>query len=202
MHFLQKIASFWVMVILTMLKLICGITWKIKGLNNIKEQPCILVSNHHGLWESLFIQTLVYPSYNILKKELLYIPIFGWALACLKPISIKRSNKFSSLKRVINEGSNRIKEGGSLVIFPEGTRAKPEKGLKAFSNSCGLLSVKNSVPIIPICHNSGFYWENRKFIKKKGLVEVRIGEPISGDDPKALTSEVYNWINKNFTEIN
>ena len=199
---LQKVASFWIIAILKILKLICGVNWKVKGLGNIKDQPCILVSNHQGVWESFFIQTLIYPSYNILKKELLYIPIFGWALACLRPISIKRSNKFSSLKKVLNEGSKRIKDGGSLVIFPEGTRARPEKGLKTFSNSCGLLSVKNNVPIIPICHNSGLFWKNRKFIKEKGVVEVRIGEPIKGNDPKNLTKEVYNWIYDNFKEIN
>ena len=149
-----------------------------------------------------FLQTLVNPSYNILKKELLYIPIFGWALACLKPISIKRSNKISSLRKVVNEGSKRLKKGGSIIIFPEGTRARPEKGLKKFSNSCGLLSVKNNVPIIPICHNSGLFWKNKKFTKLKGLVEVRIGIPIEGSDPKELTNNAYKWIKKNFSEIN
>ena len=200
--FLQKIASFWVMFVLLMLKLICGITWVVNGAENIKTQPCILVSNHQSIWESFFIQTLVNPSYNILKKELLYIPIFGWALACLQPISIKRSNKVSSLKKVINEASQRLEKGGSIVIFPEGTRARPEKGLKQFSNSCGLLSVKNSVPIIPICHNSGLFWKNRKFKKLKGLVEVRIGMPIPGNNPKELTNEAYKWIEKNYAEIN
>ena len=199
---LQKIASFWVMFVLLMLKIICGVNWKVNGYENIKNKPCIVVSNHQGVWESFFLQTLVNPSYNILKKELLYIPIFGWALACLKPISIKRSNKISSLRKVVNEGSKRLKKGGSIIIFPEGTRARPEKGLKKFSNSCGLLSVKNNVPIIPICHNSGLFWKNKKFTKLKGLVEVRIGIPIEGSDPKELTNNAYKWIKKNFSEIN
>ena len=201
-EFLQKIASFWVMFVLSMLKLICGISWKLNGEENIKNKPCILVSNHQGVWESFFLQTLVNPSYNILKKELLYIPVFGWALACLRPISIKRSNKITSLKKVIDEGSERLENGGSIIIFPEGTRARPEKGLKRFSNSCGLLSVKNDVPIIPICHNSGLFWKNRKFTKLKGLVEIRIGTPIKGKNPKELTNKAYKWIKKNFSEIN
>ena len=91
---------------------------------------------------------------------------------------------------------------GSIIIFPEGTRARPEKGLKSFSNSCGLLSIKNNVPIIPICHNSGRYWKNRKFIKSKGLVKIRIGEPMYGTNAKELTNDVYKWIKKNFDEIN
>ena len=199
---LQKVASFWIMRILLILKIICGIDWEVKGIENIKDGPCIIVSNHQGVWESFFVQTLAIPSFSILKKELLYIPIFGWALACLTPIYIKRSNKISSLKKVINEGSKKLSSGGSIIIFPEGTRARPEKGLKSFSNSCGLLSIKNNVPIIPICHNSGLYWKNRKFIKSKGLVKLRIGAPMYGSNPKKLTNDVYNWIKKNFDEIN
>jgi len=201
-EFLQKVASFWIINILFILKIVCGIDWEVKGMENIKEKPCILVSNHQGLWESFFVQTLVIPSFSILKKELLYIPIFGWALACLNPIYINRSNRVSSLKKVINDGSRRLKSGGSIIIFPEGTRARPEKGLKSFSNSCGLLSIKNNVPIIPICHNSGRYWKNRKFIKSKGLVKIRIGKPMYGTNAKDLTNDVYKWIKKNFDEIN
>ena len=94
---LQKVTSFWVMSILFILRIICGIDWEVKGIKNIKDKPCILVSNHQGGWESFFIQTLAIPSFSILKKELLYIPIFGLAVSCLNPIYIKRSNKFSSL---------------------------------------------------------------------------------------------------------
>ena len=175
--------------------------WEVKGAENIKNTPCIIVSNHQGLWESFFLQTLFMPSFSVLKKELLYIPIFGWALACLRPIYIKRTKKISSLKKVIADGSKGLSNGSSIIIFPEGTRARPEKGLKSFSNSCGLLSIKNNVPIIPICHNSGLYWKNRKFIKSKGLVKLRIGKPMYGTNAKDLTNDVYNWIKKNFEEI-
>lgn len=199
---LQKIASKWVNFILLSLKKICGVTWSIKGLENIPDKPCILVSNHQGVWESFFIQTLYFPSSSIVKKELLFIPFFGWALACLKPIHLTRSKKIVSLKKLIKDGTDKLKNGISLVIFPEGTRAKPHKGLKKFSNSCGLLSVKNSVPIVPICHNSGLFWKNRRFNKQSGEVQVRIGAPLYGNNAKDLTNEVYNWIELNFVEIN
>ena len=199
---LQIIASKWVNFILLSLKKICGVTWSIKGLENIPDKPCILVSNHQGVWESFFIQTLYFPSSSIVKKELLFIPFFGWALACLKPIHLTRSKKIVSLKKLIKDGTDKLKNGISLVIFPEGTRAKPHKGLKKFSNSCGLLSVKNSVPIVPICHNSGLFWKNRRFNKQSGEVQVRIGAPLYGNNAKDLTNEVYNWIELNFVEIN
>jgi 1-acyl-sn-glycerol-3-phosphate acyltransferase len=199
---LQRFSSIWIHFILNSLKFLCGVTWRIEGLNNLPNKACILVSNHQGAWESFFLQTLYHPSSSIIKKELLYIPLFGWALACLKPIYIKRSNKLASLKKVIKDGSDKLKGGISIILFPEGTRAMPRKGLKPFSSSCGLLSIKNNVPIIPICHNSGLYWKNKRFNKEKGEITMRIGPPLYGKDAKILTNDAYEWINKNFKEIN
>ena len=199
---LQKVASMWVFFILNALKVICGVNWNISGINNIPNKPCILVSNHQGTWESFFLQTLCFPSSSIIKKELLFIPFFGWALACLKPIHLTRSKKITSLKKVIKDGSKKLQNGSSIIIFPEGTRSRPHKGLKSFSKSYAILAAKNNVPIIPICHNSGLYWRNRMFNKERGCVQVRIGKPITGKNPKKLTNDVYNWINSNFKEIN
>ena len=109
------------------LKIICGVNWKVEGSENLPKTPCILVSNHQGAWESFFLQTLCIPTASIIKKELLYIPFFGWALACLKPIHLKRSQKVLSLKKVVKDSAKKLKNGTSLIIFPEGTRAKPEK---------------------------------------------------------------------------
>ena len=198
---LQNIASNWVKTNLYILKFICGVSWKVHGIHNLKNTPCILVSNHQGQWESFYLQTLLIPSSSIIKKELLYIPIFGWALACLKPIHLRRANKYRSMKKVIKDGSKKLKKGTSLIIFPEGTRTNPKDGLKKFSNSCGYLSVNNNVPIIPICHNSGLFWRNKRFIKHKGEVEVYIGEPIYGNDPKIVTEAAYDWIKLKFNEI-
>ena len=198
---LQKIASYWIKCVLYLLKIICGISWEVRGIENLPKSACILVSNHQGQWESFFLQTLLIPSSSIIKKELLYIPIFGWALACLKPIHLRRSKKYRSIKKVIKDGSKKLEKGTSLIIFPEGTRSNPKYGIKKFSNSCGFLAVENNVPIIPICHNSGLYWKDRKFIKDKGRVIVIIGPPIYGNDAKEITNEVYNWINYQFKNI-
>ena len=105
------------------------------------------------------------------------------------------------MKKVIKDGSKKLKKGTSIIIFPEGTRNDPKNGLKNFSNSCGVLSVNNSVPIIPICHNSGLYWKNKKFIKESGVVKVIIGNPIYKNSAKEATKEAYKWINSKFSEI-
>ena len=198
---IQKVASSWIMFVLGSLRAICGVTWQIEGIENLPNKPFIMVSNHQSAWESFYLQTLRIPSASIIKKNLLYIPFFGWALACTKPIHLRRKNKIRSLKKVISSGSKKLNNGFSIIIFPEGTRANPNKGLKKFSNSCGLLSVNNKVPIIPVCHNSGLYWKNKHFIKHPGQVIVRIGNEMYGEDPKELTNRAFNWINENFNEI-
>ena len=175
--------------------------WEVKGLSNIPNSPVIVISNHQGQWESLYLQTLIHPISSIIKQELLLIPFFGWALAFMRPIPINRKNKFQSLRKVIDEANKRLNDGSSVLIFPEGTRIKPENGIAEFSNSCGLLSVKNNIPILPICHNSGKFWENKKFIKKSGLINVRIGPLFKGDDPKVLTNEVKAWMEKEYQKI-
>jgi len=199
--YIQKIASSWIMFILSSLRVICGVKWQIEGIENLPDGPFILVSNHQSAWESFYLQTLRIPSASIIKKDLLYIPFFGWALACMKPIHLRRKNKIRSLKKVLSSGSRKLKNGFSIIIFPEGTRAKPHEGLRKFSNSCGSLSVNNNVPIIPICHNSGLYWQNKRFIKYPGTVIVRIGNEMYGKDPKELTNRAYSWIKENFNKI-
>ena len=199
---LQWLGAMWIKVVLNALKFLCGVSWKVEGIENIPNTPCIVVSNHQGQWESFLLQTLFIPSTSIIKKELLLIPLFGWALRCMKPITLNRLNRVSSLKKVIKKGVIKLKNGFSIILFPEGTRISPEKGIQPFARSCGLLSVKSGFPVLPICHNSGKYWKNKKFIKSPGEVVLRIGEPILGRDPKVITNEAYNWVKNNYEEIN
>ena len=199
---LQWLGAMWIKVVLNALKFLCGVSWKVEGIENIPNTPCIVVSNHQGQWESFFLQTLFIPSTSIIKKELLLIPLFGWALRCMKPITLNRLNRVSSLKKVIKKGVIKLKNGFSIILFPEGTRISPEKGIQPFARSCGLLSVKSGFPVLPICHNSGRYWKNKKFIKSPGKVVLRIGEPILGRDPKVITNDAYNWVKNNYEEIN
>ena len=199
---LQWLGAMWIKVVLNALKFLCGVSWKVEGIENIPNTPCIVVSNHQGQWESFFLQTLFIPSTSIIKKELLLIPLFGWALRCMKPITLNRLNRVSSLKKVIKKGVIKLKNGFSIILFPEGTRISPERGIQPFARSCGLLSVKSGFPVLPICHNSGKYWKNKKFIKSPGKVVLRIGEPILGRDPKVITNDAYNWVKNNYEEIN
>ncbi len=192
----------WILFILKSLKVLCGIGWNIKGIENIPKTPFVMAANHQSPWESFFLQTLFIPTSSIMKREILIIPFFGWAISRLKPISINRNLKIESLKRVIVDGGQRIREGYAVLVFPEGTRKKPEDGIGRFGNSCGVLASNEAVPIIPICHNSGKYWVNKSFKKNSGDINIVIGKPIIGSDPKKLTEEARSWIEIAYSEIN
>ena len=147
---IQYIGKTWILFILGSLKVLCGISWHVSGVDNIPTTPFVMVSNHQGPWESLFLQTLFIPVSSIMKKEILIIPFFGWAISRLRPISINRKLKMESLKKVIEVGGQRIRDGFSVLIFPEGTRRRPDEGIGRFGRSCGVLASNESVPIIPI----------------------------------------------------
>lgn len=198
---LQRQSSKWIHFINKSLEKICNITLDISGMENLPNKPCIIVANHQGVWESLFIQTLVIPSASIIKKELLYIPFFGWGLAQMKPITINRAHKFSSLKKVINKGSEKLNHGVSIIIFPEGTRSDPINGINKFNNSYIKLAHENNCQIIPICHNSGKFWVNKKFIKRPGLIKMVIGEPILPDPEQETASKIHLWMKETYQSM-
>ena len=198
----QMIASLWIINILKVLKHICGIDWVVDGVENMPDRPFVIMANHQGPWESLFLQTLILPTSSILKKEILFIPFFGWAISRLKPIPINRKEKHSSMKKVISIGGKRIKDGYAVLVFPEGTRRNAEDGIGKFGNGGSVLAVNEGVPVVPICHNSGVYWKNHSLKKVAGKISIVIGCPINGNDAKEITKKAQLWISQTYKEIN
>ena len=189
------LANKYISTLLLVLKLICRIDWEVKGGISSKK-PVVIASNHQGLWESFYLQTLASPLTTIIKKELIYIPFFGWALNLLNPIKINRSKRIQSAKRVLMSGTQNLRNGFSILLFPEGTREVPGKKVGKFARSAADLAIKNKVDLIPIYHDSGLYWKNKKFIKFPGTVKVIIGAPIQGKDSSEMTKNLVSWMNK------
>ena len=181
--------------LLIILKLICQIDWEVKG-KILGKKPIVIASNHQGLWESFYLQTLVSPLTTVIKKELVYIPFFGWALNLLDPIKIDRSKKIQSARKVVLTGNEKLRDGFSILLFPEGTRKTPGKKVGKFARSAADLAIKNNVDLIPIYHNSGLYWKNKKLIKFPGTIKVIIGAPIQGKDSSEMTKNLVDWMNK------
>ena len=197
----QMIASLWVINILKALKHICGIDWAVDGIDNLPNKPFVIMANHQGPWESLFLQTLILPTSSIIKKEILFIPFFGWAISRLQPIPINRKEKHSSMKKVISIGGERIKNGYAVLIFPEGTRRNAEDGIGKFGNGGSVLAINEGVPVVPICHNSGMYWKNRSLEKVAGKIAIVIGKPINGTNAKEVTELAQRWVSQTYKEI-
>jgi 1-acyl-sn-glycerol-3-phosphate acyltransferase len=190
-----RLARVWCISVITWLRLTCGVRYEIEGLANLPDSPCVIVSNHQSSWETLFFYSLVSPASPILKKELLRIPLWGWALKLLKPISIDRANKREAGKSLLTQGRARLKDGNWIILFPEGRRSPPQTVAK-FSRSGAKLAISTNVPLLPIAHNAGDFWPKSRFIKTPGLIRVTIGVPIDTAEANAsaLTLECENWI--------
>ena len=161
---------------------------------NVNKSPCVIISNHQSTWETLAFQT-IFPAHTwVLKKELLWLPVFGWSLALLKPIIINRGDKLNAIKKVILQGSDRLKKGISVVVFPEGTR-QPYNQLGEYQNGGAAIAKKSGYDIIPVYHNAGKIWPKGGFIKKSGVITIVIGEAISSSNmtSSGITEEIRNW---------
>ena len=178
-----------------LLHLSCGIKVEIIGKENLPNEPCVIVSNHQGQWETYSMQYLFHPMCTLLKKELLYIPLWGWAMKMLNPIAIDRNKPKEAILQTLQEGSDRLKRGMYVLLFPEGTRVKAGRVGK-YARSSFELAKRNGVPVLPLCHNSGDCWPAHKFIKSPGKITLIIGEPFYVEDSKQSAIDVQEWVEK------
>ena len=190
-----RLVSNWARFNLWWLHTVCNITPEIEGLENIIDQPAIIMCKHQSAWETLVIQLLFPPQVWILKRELLWIPIYGWGLATMRPIAIDRSLGVRSLKQLVRQGVERLNAGLWVVVFPEGTRIAPGKRQKYYPGG-GMLAEKSGRPVIPIAHNAGYLWPRNSFLKWPGTIRMVIGAPVHTRGKKAaqITREVEEWI--------
>jgi len=193
-HTRQKFISQWAIFCIWWLKITVNIKTKVIGQENILHSPCIIISNHQSTWETLAFQTIFPPHTWVLKRELLWLPVFGWSLALLNPIIINRGDKLNAIKKVIRQGSDRLKKDISIVIYPEGTR-QPYKQLGAYQNGGSAIAKKTGHSIVPVYHNAGKLWAKGSFIKKPGEITVVIGKAISNSDlkPSEVTERIRHW---------
>ncbi|WP_151705167.1 lysophospholipid acyltransferase family protein [Nitrincola alkalilacustris] len=178
------------------LRVTCGLKVEVSGRENLPQEGAfVAVANHQSEWETLYLQLLVRPQAVVLKRELLKIPLFGWALGMLNPIALDRSKPRDALKQLLQQGSERLKDGVPVLIFPQGTRV-PVGKMGRFNKGGTMLAVSNQVPIVPIVHDAGRYWPGKSFIKYPGVVKVRIGKPVAVEDRPVdeIHAEVMGWI--------
>lgn len=191
----QFIIGCWTRFSLWWLRVTCGIRHEVSGRENLPGKACVVLVHHESTWETLFLQTLLAPQATLIKRELLWLPFFGWAFRLLKPIAIDRRSPRGALKRLINEGRSRLADNIWVVLFPEGTRMPPGT-IGKFQIGGAALANATDAPIIVIAHNSGSRWPAHRFLKSPGIIQVTISPPLlpSQGDSKALTLQACNTL--------
>lgn len=198
-----KIAGYWIDFILWVLKIACGIRHEIEGLENIENiDAAVVLSKHQSAWETIALRKILPPQTALLKESLLWLPIWGWALATLKPIAIDRSSQREALRTLIDKGTAYLRQGLWVVVFPEGTRTAPGER-KKFNAGGAMLAQKSSYPVIPVAHNAGEVWPRYSFLKYPGVIKVKIGPAIETKDRKTgeINAEAETWIENAMNEI-
>jgi 1-acyl-sn-glycerol-3-phosphate acyltransferase len=199
----NDLISGWARSMLWWLKITCNIRHEITGLENITDSPTIVLSKHQSAWETLAFQAIFPTQVYVLKRELLWIPIFGWGLAMSSPIAIDRSAGREALKKLVANGRARLSRGFWVVIFPEGTRIMPGERSK-YHIGGAWLATHTKTQVLPVAHNAGEYWAKNTFIKKPGVIKMHIGKPIqtTGLKVEALNHQVEGWIEAEMLTLN
>jgi 1-acyl-sn-glycerol-3-phosphate acyltransferase len=183
--------------------LLCGLKVVVEGWENVPDTPSVIMIKHTTALEAYW-QVAIFPRTAwVVKRELFWIPVFGWALKLvMAPIGIDRNAGGSAIKQVIEQGTAKLADGVWVTIFPEGTRVPPgEAGRYGISGAA--LAQAAGCLIVPVAHNAGDFWPRRGLRKRPGTVRFRIGPPIdaSQQSPKETTRLVQNWIETTMLDI-
>lgn len=189
-------------LVLFWLKVVAKVTIEVRGQQYIQKGPALYASKHESAVETYMLSTIVKDAAFVLKKELTYIPIFGWAQYFYGMIAVNRSAGGAAMKGMLREAKKRIEEGRSIVIFPEGTRMKP--GTKGVYKTGLLFLAQNlNVPVVPVALNTGLFWGKNSFLRYSGKVIVEFMEPMPDNlDKKEFMTLLQERIEDKCNELN
>jgi 1-acyl-sn-glycerol-3-phosphate acyltransferase len=196
------IARAWARMVFWLLDKLCGLKFTVEGRERIPAGNHIVMSNHTSAWETIAQFLIFPPQVWVLKRELLWIPLIGWGLKLLRPISINRGAGHRAVNQVIDQGKQRLADGLWIIIFPEGTRVVAGEKRK-YGVSGALLATETGKFVVPLSHNASDFWVRRGIVKKAGTIQVVIGEPIISTDknPRDLNEEVRRSIEAGLARI-
>jgi 1-acyl-sn-glycerol-3-phosphate acyltransferase len=203
LHVRYRVTTGWPRLVLWAARVICGIRWQVKGWEHLPNGPAVLLSKHQSTWETFF-----YISYMprelcfVFKRELLWVPFFGWGIGLLKMIHIDRSQGRDAFESVVQQGQRKLDEGRWIIMFPEGTRI-PRGRRGKYKSGGSRLAIRTAAPVIPMAVSSAACWPKRPRIKRPGLITVSIGPPIASDglSPEQLSTAVEHWIEAEMRRI-
>jgi len=190
-----RIISGWSRMVIALASRVLGIRWRVEGREHLPSRPAVILSKHQSAWETMAFQMIFPPQVHVLKRELLWIPFFGWGLALMSPIAIDRRRGVAALRQIARRGRERLAQGFWVVVFPEGTRVAPRQR-RPYQLGGAWLAADSGAPIVPVAHNAGLFWPRNAFLKRPGTVIIRIGPAIdaSGRDAQTLNKLAEEWI--------
>ncbi len=196
---LYGMAQKWLTLSVDAARVIMGIRYQIQGQEDLplgETSPAILLVKHQSTYETFLMPAIMpHPLAYVFKKELLYVPFFGWAIGSLDMIHIDRSQRAKAFAKVVEQGQALLAKGVWVIMFPEGTRI-PRGQRGSYKSGGARLAIATGAPVIPVAVTSAKCWPRKAFIKYPGVVDVSIGKPIptQGRDADELTREVEAWI--------
>ena len=164
-------------------RVIAGTHFEISGLENMPDGPCIIAPKHQSFWDTFTFLPFIRDAVFILKRELTWIPVFGWYLQKMQMIAIDRGSGSKALRQAVAAARNRMKDNRQLIIYPEGTR-RPPGAEPAYKYGIVELYKQLNVPVVPIAHVAGLYWPRRKFLRYPGTIQARVLPAIPPGLPK------------------
>lgn len=182
---------------------LCGLRYRVEGREHLpRDTTAIVLAKHQSTWETLALQQIVPPQVWVLKRELLWLPFFGWGLAVLQPIAINRGAGRKAVQQIIDQGRQRLDTGRWVVVFPEGTRVAAGQQ-RRFGIGGAALAAATGHPVVPIAHNAGHYWPRRGFLKRPGTIRVVIGPVIDsrGKSAEEINRLAETWMRETMTRL-
>ena len=193
---LYSVCAGWLRVAIWGARVICGVDYRVQGRENLPDVPVVMLPKHQSAWETFAFPALMpHPLCYVFKRELLYIPFFGWAMARMDLIHIDRSKRTEAWAKVAEQGRRFMAQGNWVIMFPEGTRA-PRGGQGKYKSGGTRLAIETGHPVLPVAVTSARCWPRKSFVLRPGVIDVSIAKPIAstGRDADSLMRDVETWI--------
>ena len=181
---------------------VLGIRYVVRGREHLPSAPAVILAKHQSAWETIAFLCLFPPEAAVIKQELLELPFFGSAYRMLSPIAIDRSAGRAALKKIVEQGRDKLAQGFWVLVFPEGERVAPgEKGRYGIGG--GWLAANAGAPVVPVAHNAGEVWGKDAFIKRPGKITISIGPLITttGKSASDIMREAETWIENEMARL-
>ena len=192
----------WAVANLWLLRVICGVHWKVRGASHLPATPSVVLMKHSSAFD-IIVQAVLFPRQVwLLKRELLFVPVFGWALAAVGCVGVDRSQGARAIRQVVRACKARIDQGLWVMVFPEGTRVAPgETG--HYAPGGAMIASAARCPAVPVAHNAGDHWPRRSARKTPGTIRIAIGPPLDthGVSARQITRSAKYWIEEETGKI-